>query len=88
MTFRRSSLWLLTSSICTSAPLYAQTDVEHVLVSGLLHKTEAQTALPVTLLSGKELQDKATSTIGETLGSEPGLANASFGPSVGQPVIR
>lgn len=88
MTFRRSSLWLLASSICTSAPLYAKTDVEHVLVSGLLHKTQAQTALPVTVLSGKALKDRSTNTIGDTLSNEPGLSNASFGPSVGQPVIR
>jgi iron complex outermembrane receptor protein len=62
--------------------------MEHVLISVPLHKKTAETALPVTLLSGDELRRAATATIGETLSNSPGLANASFGPGVGQPVIR
>jgi iron complex outermembrane recepter protein len=62
--------------------------MEHVLVSVPLHKQEAETALPVTVLTGDELTRTVASTIGETLSNSPGLANASFGPGVGQPVIR
>ena len=62
--------------------------MEHVLVSVPVHKTEAETALPVTVLSGEELQRQAATTIGETLGNKPGIASASFGPGVGRPVIR
>ncbi|MEH6559591.1 MAG: TonB-dependent receptor [Oceanicoccus sp.] len=62
--------------------------LEHVLVSVPLHKQTARTALPVTVLTGDELRSSATSTIGDTLSNKPGLANASFGPAVGQPVIR
>lgn len=62
--------------------------MEHILVSVPLHKTEAETALPITVLTGEELQRQAATTIGETLGSKPGIANASFGPGVGRPVIR
>ncbi len=62
--------------------------MEHVLVSVPLHKQEAETALPVTVLSGDELRRVASSTIGDTLNGNPGLANASFGPGVGRPVIR
>jgi iron complex outermembrane recepter protein len=62
--------------------------MEHVLVSVPLHKKTAETALPVTVLSGDELRRAAASTIGDTLSTTPGLANASFGPGVGQPVIR
>ncbi len=62
--------------------------VEHVLVSAPLQKQEAETALPVTILSGAELRRQAGATIGKTLGDTPGIANASFGPGVGQPVIR
>ncbi|MCR8922586.1 TonB-dependent receptor [Dasania sp. GY-MA-18] len=70
-------------------PVAAQArEMEHVLVTTPLHKSEAQTALPVTVISGEQLREQATSNLGETLGSMPGLANASFGPSVGQPVIR
>lgn len=62
--------------------------MEHVLVSVPLHKQAAETALPVTVLSGDELSRAAAATIGDTLNNTPGLANASFGPGVGQPVIR
>jgi iron complex outermembrane receptor protein len=62
--------------------------MEHVLVSVPLHKKTAETALPVTVLSGDDLHRVATSTLGDTLQNSPGLANASFGPGVGQPVIR
>ncbi len=62
--------------------------MEHVLVSVPLHKKTAETALPITVLSSDELRRAATATIGSTLSNSPGLANASFGPGVGQPVIR
>ncbi|MDX1734881.1 MAG: TonB-dependent receptor [Halioglobus sp.] len=62
--------------------------MEHVLVSVPIHKKQAETALPVTVLSGDELQRQAAATLGETLANQPGLANSSFGPGVGRPVIR
>mgnify|MGYP000232878609 CR=1 FL=1 len=68
--------------------IHAADKLEHVLVSVPIHKKVSATALPVTLLSGEELRAAATSTIGDTLANKPGLANASFGPAVGQPVIR
>ena len=68
--------------------VHNQTPIEHVLVSVPLHKQASRTALPVTVLTGDELRAAATSTIGDTLANQPGLANASFGPAVGQPVIR
>ena len=62
--------------------------MEHVLVTVPLHKKTSETALPVTVLSGEALQRAAGSTIGDTLALQPGLNSASFGPGVGQPVIR
>ena len=62
--------------------------MEHVLVSVPIHKKTSETALPVTVLSGDELRRAVGSTIGETLGTTPGVASASFGPGVGRPVIR
>lgn len=65
-----------------------QLPMEHVLVSVPLHKKTAETALPVTVLSGDELHRSVASNLGDTLGNRPGLASASFGPGVGQPVVR
>jgi len=62
--------------------------MEHVLVTVPLHKKSSETALPVTVLSGENLQKAASASLGDTLAMQPGLNNASFGPGVGQPVIR
>lgn len=62
--------------------------VEHVLVTMPIHKKAAETALPVTIVTGEELRRLAASTLGETLGDKPGISNSSFGPGVGRPVIR
>ena len=43
---------------------------------------------PALQLSGAALTQKQGSTLGETLDNLPGVANSSFGPNVGRPVIR
>ena len=63
-------------------------DVEEVLVTGILGKAQKDTALPVNVLTGEQLRENAASTIGETLQNQIGVNSASFGPGVGQPVIR
>jgi iron complex outermembrane receptor protein len=62
--------------------------MEHVLVTVPIHRKAAETALPVTVLTGEALRRAVTSSLGETLGDIPGISNASFGPGVGRPVIR
>ncbi len=81
--------YLICAALLPSSALANESlPLEHVLVSVPLHKTQAETALPVTVLTGEQLQRQAAATIGETLGDMPGIANASFGPGVGRPVIR
>ena len=82
---RFTPLTLVTASAITVAE---PQPMEHVLVSVPLHKTTAETAMPITVLAGDDLRRAASSSIGDTLSNTPGLANASFGPGVGQPVIR
>jgi iron complex outermembrane receptor protein len=62
--------------------------IEHVLVTAPIHRKAAETALPVTVLKGDELQRLVAGSLGETLGDTPGISNSSFGPGVGRPVIR
>ena len=42
----------------------------------------------VTKLSGKELQKKRQTSLGDTIQGEPSVASTSFGPSASRPVIR
>ncbi|MEJ2531187.1 MAG: TonB-dependent receptor [Halioglobus sp.] len=81
-------LMLCAAAVGAAGAAAEQLPMEHVLVSVPIHKKTAETALPVTVLSGEALQRQAAATIGETLGSRPGIASASFGPGVGRPVIR
>ena len=75
--------------VLASGNLVAENErLEHLLVSVPIHKKAAETVFPVTVLSGADLRRAAATTIGETLGRQPGVANASFGPAVGRPVIR
>lgn len=69
-------------------PLQNYARLETVIVSAPLHKSAAETALPVTVIAGDELRERAGKSIGATLDGTPGVASASFGPAVGQPVIR
>ena len=62
--------------------------LEHVLVTVPLHKANTDTAFPVDILDGDTLSREASGTLGDTLSNLPGINNASFGPGVGQPVIR
>ena len=43
---------------------------------------------PAQQLSGAELTQRQSSTLGETLDGLAGIANSSFGPNVGRPIIR
>ncbi|WP_198244701.1 TonB-dependent receptor [methane-oxidizing endosymbiont of Gigantopelta aegis] len=74
-----------------STSVYAEPEHVQTLDALVIHATPpqaAETALPVSMLSGDELRMKASSTLGETLQNEPGISSQSFGPGVGQPVIR
>jgi iron complex outermembrane receptor protein len=49
---------------------------------------ELEMAQPVSVLRGERLQRRLSTTIGDTLSSEPGVQSSSFGPGAGRPVIR
>ncbi|MGI9210845.1 MAG: TonB-dependent receptor [Methylococcaceae bacterium] len=77
---------LFSASVWADEPPIPELDT--VLVSAPLAQTIAETARPVTVLSGDELRSKVGGTLGETLKQEPGISSQSFGPGVGTPVIR
>ncbi len=62
--------------------------IEEVIVTGQVDKTRAETALPVSVISGEALRKVAQSNLGDTLKSQPGVQSTSFGSGVGRPIIR
>ena len=69
-------------------PQKAQQEEIYELITTAIHTKSSETALPVTVLAGDSLHDAIRGTLGDTLASQPGINNASFGPAVGQTVIR
>lgn len=62
--------------------------LEEIVVTAPFEQSEAETALPIGILSGEALREKVSNSLGDTLKNEIGVANASFGTGVGQPIIR
>jgi iron complex outermembrane receptor protein len=68
--------------------VHSEDRLVELVVTAPFAATEAQTALPIGILSGEALREKASNSLGDTLKNEIGMANASFGTGVGQPIIR
>ena len=79
---------LLSTNLSAAELAQADDSIEEIIVTSTLHRSRADTALPVNILSGEELREKAAATLGETLQDQVGISVASFGPGVGAPVIR
>ena len=64
-------------------------EAERVVVTGgEIERSETDTAQSVTILSGNDLTEQAAPTLGDTLGSQPGVAASGFTPGASRPIIR
>jgi iron complex outermembrane receptor protein len=61
---------------------------EIVVTATPLPRAVEQLAQPVSVLTGTELVEKLTSSLGETLSQEAGMSSTHFGPVASRPVIR
>ena len=67
----------------------AQDEIEEIIVSSsILDKTFNDIGNPIHIVSGDDLSNDATQSIGETLDDLLGIASADYGAAVGQPIIR
>ena len=63
-------------------------EIDEIIVSVPFEVNATETALPILIVSGEQLSEKVATSLGETLSDELGVSNASYGPGVGQPIIR
>jgi iron complex outermembrane receptor protein len=80
-----------TAALNTAWAQSSQPDAAHHLdeVTITARSLESRGILvPAQQLSGAALTQRQGSTLGETLDNLPGIANSSFGPNVGRPIIR
>lgn len=87
-----SVVMLGTASSLTTAqdagPRHEEERIDEIVITAPFAASQAETILPVTVISGEEFREKVTNSIGDTLRNEIGVNNASFGTGVGQPIIR
>ncbi|MGQ9426054.1 TonB-dependent receptor [Gilvimarinus sp. F26214L] len=62
--------------------------IEEIIISASQNRSRAETALPVNVLTGEELSQKAAATLGDSIKTTLGVHSSSFGAGVGQPVVR
>ena len=94
--FKRSAVAVASYTFLAStfSPVWAQTSggdaVHHLDEVTITARTLEQGGLlvPAQQLSGAALTQRQGATLGETLDNLPGIANSSFGPNVGRPIIR
>lgn len=66
-----------------------RSELETVVVSALpIARSKLESAQPIDVLFGEELDDRRGLTLGETLMKQPGVHSTSYGPGAGRPVIR
>ena len=61
---------------------------EEIIVSAPFQRNEAKTALPINVLTQEALRREVEDELGATLKNQIGIHNTSYGPGVGQAVIR
>ena len=81
-------LLLLTSWLLLANSAQAQGPMDEIIVETQKSEEPEELGLSTIELSGEEMISKLGATLGETLGNEPGVHNASYGPGVGLPVLR
>lgn len=79
---------LLSTELVAQELEHSESDIGEVIVTSTLHRSRADTAMPVNILTGEELREKVAATLGEMLQDQIGVTTASFGVGVGSPVIR
>jgi len=74
------------TSIGDNAPLH---HLDRVVVStSPLPRSLGEVSQPVSLLEGRRLAQQQSTSLGELLAGEPGVASTYFGPGASRPVVR
>ncbi|MEG3765167.1 TonB-dependent receptor [Alteromonas sp. 14N.309.X.WAT.G.H12] len=64
-------------------------DVENIVITASpLNRTVLESATPVSILSGEELDQHQAATLGDTLANVPGVHSTYYGPVASSPIIR
>ncbi len=80
---------LLTSPLISTTNAQTETKMDAIQVIGHRQSENLVDFIPsVSKISGKKLNSKRQTSLGDTIQGEPGVSSTSFGPSASRPVIR
>jgi iron complex outermembrane receptor protein len=82
-----AAIFVMLGQFSREACAQATTSLDEVTITSRT-ADRAPLIAPTQQLSGAALTQRQGSTLGETLDNLPGIANSSFGPNVGRPVIH
>ena len=86
------SLHVLFSSSILAQEKHSQKDDNEieklVITASPMSRSILESATPVSILSGEELDQNQAATLGETLKNVPGVHSTYFGPVSSSPIIR
>ena len=69
-------------------PAFADEIEEVIVSSSLIDSLASEIANPLHILSGDDISNEATQSLGETLDDLLGVSSADYGSGIGQPIIR
>ena len=78
----------LNGAATRDAPSRAESIDEVFVTSAYVHQTAGANERPLHVVSGDDVTNAATQSLGESLDSLLGVASTDYGSGVGQPVIR
>lgn len=77
------------SMVVSAAENQPHESLETVIVTGTpLSTNPLETAQPVSVLAGEDLQRNVSASLGETVSGQPGVTSTYYGPVASRPVIR
>ena len=85
--FLSRGLWAVVGGVF-AAPVLAQSSVPSEIVITGNPLGREQGLSPVSVMGRQALQERGTSSLGETLSGLPGVGSSYFGPNASRPVIR
>lgn len=87
ISFVRRGCFAVVSGLCAVPVLALSSEVSEVVITGNPLGRD-QGVGPVSVMGRKDLQERGSSSLGESLNSLPGVGSTYFGPNASRPVIR
>lgn len=86
-------MWLVATAALAGEPAPSEPptdppDESEIVITGTFQRDQRDSASPVSVIVGAELERELRPQIGEALARQPGVSASSFGPNASRPILR